>query len=319
MKVSFFKKLLKKYNSGTAEPAEQFVLDTWYESFDHDQEISIPGLSDRTEAEHTRLRIFNKIHTVDRSLPWYRNSWLQFAASILIISGISLGYLKFQDKSTVEESVSVVQVYQTGHKEIKKILLRDSTVIWLNANSTLRVPKSFGSKERRLALTGEANFEVQRDTLRPFLVDTRAIQVRVLGTAFNLRAYPELQEVKVSVSHGLVQVNKGTRKLAVLTKDRSLQYHSLSQNYDVQDIKAESSHAWITGQNKLEKAGFNELQQAMLNVYGLKIRTKNRKVKNFKYNITIRSNQSQKDALSMLMRILNKNYKQEESNEIIIY
>ena len=198
-------------------------------------------------------------------------------------------------------------------------MLKDSTVIWLNANSSINMPRTFGSKERRLQLSGEANFEVHRDTLRPFIVDTREIRVRVLGTVFNVNAYPKLEEVKVSVSRGKVQVNEGSRQLALLTKDRGLVYHKYNKDFKLSDVQSSSTTAWIEGRIVLEKASYLELKQAIFNLYGLNLHTKDKKVMSFRYNLILRSTQSREDALQTLKTILNKKIKQEGSNEITIY
>lgn len=319
MKDSFFKKLLEKYSNGTANEAERFIVDAWYDSFDKDSKMSIPGISNMDETEMTRLRIFNKTAPQAPKQPWYRTPWMQAAALLTVISGGSLGYLqhRLQEKEVVTSQVT--QTYQTGRKEIKKILLKDSTIIWLNANSSIRLPTDFGSKERRLNLIGEANFEVQRDSLRPFIVDAREIRIRVLGTAFNVRAYQQLQNILVSVGHGKVQVNEGKMTLALLTKGQGLEFSTTTHQFEVRSIMASNSTAWVSGRTVLEKASFQEVQQAMLNVYGVKISTKDKKVKAFKYNITLHSNQSRENAMEMLMAIVNKKYSQEESNEIVIY
>ncbi|RQO74491.1 hypothetical protein DBR43_03620 [Pedobacter sp. KBW06] len=319
MKDSFFKKLLEKYSNGTANGAERFIVDAWYDSFDKDSKKSIPGISNMEETEMTRLRIFNKTAPQVPKQPWFRNPWMQAAALLTVISGVSLGYLqhRLQEKEVVNSQIT--QTYQTGRKEIKKILLKDSTVIWLNANSSIRLPTDFGTKERRLTLMGEANFEVQRDSLKPFIVDAREISIRVLGTAFNVNAYQQFQRIKVSVGHGKVQVNEGQTTLALLTKGQGLEFSKTTHQFEVKSIMSSNSTAWISGLTVLEKASFQEVQQAMLNVYGVKISTKDKKVKAYKYNITLRSNQSRENALDMLMTIVNKKYSQEEPNEIEIY
>lgn len=72
-----------------------------------------------------------------------------------------------------------------------KIILEDSTVVYLNSESTLRYPETFSASNRRVQLTGEAYFEVKKDPTRPFLVESEGQTVRVLGTTFNIKAYPD--------------------------------------------------------------------------------------------------------------------------------
>lgn len=85
-----------------------------------------------------------------------------------------------------------------------KITLSDGTAVWVNAASELRFPEHFGDTERRVYLKGEAYFEVAKDTKRPFFVETEEIDVRVLGTHFNVSAYNK--RVKTSLAEGSVEV-----------------------------------------------------------------------------------------------------------------
>ncbi len=71
-----------------------------------------------------------------------------------------------------------------------QVLLPDGTKVWINSGSTLRYPKTFHGKTREVHLTGEAFFDVTHDKNHPFIVSTSEINIRVLGTAFNVSAYP---------------------------------------------------------------------------------------------------------------------------------
>ncbi|ALL06109.1 hypothetical protein AQ505_11770 [Pedobacter sp. PACM 27299] len=315
MEDSYFKKLIKKYNNNTANAAERFVVDLWYDSFDADLDAKIPGLSNQEEKHATRLRILNRIDRRQPRLHWYRSSWLRIAALCLLISGIALFFIPNHTQEPLV--VKLPSVYSTGQKEIKRILLTDSTVIWLNANSNVSITSDFGKKERKLFLKGEASFDVRRDTLRPFIVDAGKIKVRVLGTAFNVRAYEQLNEIKVSVSRGKVKVSDDLNALALLTKGTSLSYDKLSRAAKVEN--AAVTDTWMDGKIVLVKASFPELVQDMHNMYGLKLSTTDKQVKSFRYNVTLRASQSQKEVLELLMNMLNKKYKQEGENEIIIY
>ncbi|PRD49194.1 FecR family protein [Sphingobacterium haloxyli] len=85
-----------------------------------------------------------------------------------------------------------------------KITLSDGTAVWVNAASELRFPEDFGADERRVYLKGEAYFEVEKDAERPFFVETEEVNIRVLGTHFNVSAYGK--NVKTSLAEGRVEV-----------------------------------------------------------------------------------------------------------------
>lgn len=87
-----------------------------------------------------------------------------------------------------------------------RIMLEDSTEVWLNSASTLHYPEKFGQKERRVKISGEAYFVVAADSLRPFYVETEGQVVRVYGTRFNVRDYSEDEAVFTTLESGSISL-----------------------------------------------------------------------------------------------------------------
>jgi len=87
-----------------------------------------------------------------------------------------------------------------------RLRLSDGTLVWLNAGSVLKYPVSFGADQRMVSLSGEAYFQVSKDPGHPFQVTTQQQKVRVLGTHFNISAYPEDTETKTTLLEGKVSV-----------------------------------------------------------------------------------------------------------------
>lgn len=103
-------------------------------------------------------------------------------------------------ESAIEYNTLVVP---KGH--FYKLNLEDGTQVWVNANSQLKFPEKFDKKERRVILDGEAYFEVSHDAERPFYVESKGNEVKVLGTHFNINAYGH--NVRTTLSSGRVQVS----------------------------------------------------------------------------------------------------------------
>lgn len=89
-----------------------------------------------------------------------------------------------------------------------ELILPDGTMVWLNAASLLRYPTSFSGNERSVELTGEGYFEVATSASRPFIVSTNGITVQVLGTHFNVTAYPDDTTINITLAEGSVKVNE---------------------------------------------------------------------------------------------------------------
>lgn len=90
-----------------------------------------------------------------------------------------------------------------------RVTLPDGTGVWLNAESTLRYPLNFQDSARTVELAGEAYFEVTKEQARPFIVSTNETQVKVLGTRFNISAYPKESFLSTTLLSGLVELKRG--------------------------------------------------------------------------------------------------------------
>ena len=89
-----------------------------------------------------------------------------------------------------------------------KVQLEDGTEVWLNSSSKLYYPKTFSGDVRKVRIEGEAYFAVATDSLRPFYVETENQLVRVYGTSFNIRYYPEESEVYTTLEKGRVSLQR---------------------------------------------------------------------------------------------------------------
>lgn len=108
------------------------------------------------------------------------------------------------EKGPVSQTVYNTLVTPRGGEY--RVRLPDGTFVWLNAASTLRYPTRYTQHERRVYLTGEAYFEVTKDAERPFVVSSGKADIRVLGTKFNVSAYPDDQTTQTTLAEGSVQI-----------------------------------------------------------------------------------------------------------------
>lgn len=132
-----------------------------------------------------------------------------------------------------------------------RLTLQDGTNVWLNAGSSLRFPASFPGKERKVILTGEAYFEVAKDQSRPFYVTVNdasgaPMTVRVLGTHFNINAYPDEQQHIVTLLEGSVKVGCGKAD-ALLTPGKKAILNRASGKINIKDGDTEAAIAWKNG------------------------------------------------------------------------
>jgi len=109
---------------------------------------------------------------------------------------------------TVQAATPVQQVVATQNGSRTRTLLPDGTTVWLNAGSKLYYDNDFACATREVKLDGEAYFDVVKNPHRPFIVHTAGIDIKVLGTIFNVRSYPADKTVETTLIRGLVQVTR---------------------------------------------------------------------------------------------------------------
>ncbi|RYU92137.1 DUF4974 domain-containing protein [Mucilaginibacter terrigena] len=128
------------------------------------------------------------------------------AASLIAVASLSV--LLYQYRLQVLDVVSPIAQKQIVaiNGQVANLTLADGTKIWLNGGSKLSYPEAFRGDKREITLTGEAFLEVAHDTRKAFIVHTGNIKTQVLGTSFNVKAYPEDKFVKVDVATGKVGV-----------------------------------------------------------------------------------------------------------------
>ncbi len=152
---------------------------------------------------------------------------------------------KSTQKTGLEHLSNTVQTPNGGQYQL---ILEDGTKVWLNAASSLRYPMAFSNHDRVVELQGEAYFEVAKDKKRRFVVKTIQQEVAVLGTHFNINAYPEESSVKTTLLEGsvrIVQKTKGTGATVLLKPGQAAQFNV--DRFDVKEVDTEEAVAWKNG------------------------------------------------------------------------
>lgn len=127
-----------------------------------------------------------------------------------------------------------------------QVNLPDGTKVWLNAESTLKYPVVFGKYSRLVELNGEAYFEVAKLKSIPFIVKSKNMHVRVLGTHFNIKAYTNDEVIKTTLLEGSVAIKKSDTEKILKPGEQSLVYND-SQDIKVKEVDVEEVLAWKRG------------------------------------------------------------------------
>jgi transmembrane sensor len=149
-------------------------------------------------------------HVVNSSTPSFSRKLKRFslAAALAITIGISAWWLTSSNAQSDKPATPVAKTNQVIARKGARthMVLPDSTKVWLNADSKLTYDAVFNNTIREVTLEGEAYFVVARNPNRPFVVNTPGIAVRVLGTAFNVKSYPQDATIETTLIHGSIEV-----------------------------------------------------------------------------------------------------------------
>lgn len=151
-----------------------------------------------------------------------------------------------------------------------RIVLEDSTEVWLNAESRLAYPESFSVSERRVAVTGEAYFKVARDETRPFYVETDGQLVRVYGTEFNIRSYAEDRDVYTTLVSGSIALSRLDDRQSgelLLSPGHQALFNKTDEATSVKEVDTEIVTGWRHGRFVFEEQNLEQIMRDLSRWY----------------------------------------------------
>ena len=281
-----FRYLFKKYvdNSCSREELEEFF--TFVQKAGHDNQLR--QLLKDVYHEHERQGILTTFVNEQGRLtstqadaksvsfsPALKNRWLKrlprVAAFIVIIGGLLwFNIIRTGGDSKKNNAVFITQK-ATNRSESKFILLEDSTQVWLNSSSSLEFPDQFENSRREVYLSGEAFFDVKHADKTPFIIHTGAVSTTVLGTAFNIKAYPGQKSLIISVSRGKVKVTRPDGWETTLIKGQQLKLEEEGRKGIEKNVAVEEVAAWKKGSLVYDDEALADVIADLQRVYNVEI------------------------------------------------
>jgi len=245
-------------------PEEEFAdtIRTEWERVDHHQEAD-PDL------EGVYQEISRTIYTNQQQRSRRKWAAIRWAATFTLLFMAAVGVYLFVPDSEPEVTVvpTIEKANPKGQKS--KIFLPDGSIVWLNAESKLLFPERFDSV-RVVKLVGEAYFEVTPNQQKPFLVDAAGLTTTVLGTAFNIKAFPDETQIQVALTHGKVEVSLAQQsENHTLSPGNSLTYHQGTKIIAQSPFSAEEVTGWKDGILVFENASQTEIFKRLSRWYGV--------------------------------------------------
>lgn len=192
------------------------------------------------------------------------------------------------------------------------LTLADGTKVWVNANSRLNFPSKFVGKERRVVLEGEAYFEVAKDASRPFYVESKGAEIKVLGTHFNVMAYSN--QLTTTLVEGSVKVSKGNKSMMLVPGERADIDGSL---IDIKPADFQKELAWKNNIFYFKGDNIVKIAQELQSWYGLEISFSNDISLLQTYTGEIRRDANLSEVLNMLEFVSDLEFKIDKNKLLI--
>ncbi|MBS0032345.1 FecR family protein [Chitinophaga sp. 22321] len=352
--------LIARKLSGEASPEEIQELDTLLEAHPDDAYFlsiladywtaSVSPVADEDADPDAHFRYIldsaasETPETGSISLPAH-SSRSHYTRNILAVAAVFAGllffsWLYFRTPTGVPQASRIETIAKPGAKS--RLLLPDGSVVWLNSGSRISYAVNFMDSLREVELEGEAYFDVAKNSQRPFIVRTRDITIKVLGTVFNVKCYPDDNKTEATLIRGSVQVSK--------TGDNSRQglllhpHEKLVANRTTESVSANTDHpalsiaendmvvkrlketaadtsmtetAWVYNKLVFDGEDFLEIAAEMERWYNVKIAINDPAVARYRFHAKF-ENETITKVLSVLQLSLPFTFKI-DNNEVNIY
>lgn len=317
----------KKLRNGISE-TEELELDFWrsksefndllYEEIMNDARFKALIINGKWENSNRQWQYIlskiekpvNRSYTISKSKIRYLSA---AAAAVIILLSVALtyfysGFNKFKNEQL---SVGYTSVYSPRGQRTS-VILPDSTKVWLNSESSLRYPTDYNRQKREVITEGEAFFEVTKNPDKPFYVLANEIKIKVYGTSFNVKAFPEEKTIETTLIEGKLSItpvksNNGKGEEIFLKPNekcifvresgkinrasgKELSQEAVSKNTSSlpevtikKNINTEEESRWKDGKLLFEDETFGELAIRLERWYDVKVHFVDEKIRNYKF------------------------------------
>ena len=247
----------------------------------------------KQQRRYNHLKARRVAELLRESNPNYTKQKLSNSATIHKIIGsaalvailVSLSFLFNNDPTATEVTESTMVMTETLVGEFRTIELSDGSKIMLNANTSLSYPQTFSNEIREVSLQGEAFFDIAHNSDRPFVVNTEnGMKIHVLGTTFNVKSYPEDQNIETTLVSGKVRViEEKDNKTVVLNPSQRATYVKNEDKIIIEKVQANNLTAWRQGKLIYDETPIREVIGDLKRKYKVSITVESPEIMNYEY------------------------------------
>jgi ferric-dicitrate binding protein FerR (iron transport regulator) len=224
------------------------------------------------------------------------------AAILLPLFILATGRMYMHFQSGTDTTAWVEHFVPDGER--RRLTLSDGSTVWLNAGSILLYPEAWGDGSRTLYLSGEAHFNVTRDTKRPFIVKTAQIEVEALGTVFSVQARPGAQRAITTLESGSVRVSDNAGQTSViLTADEQAVFSLADVVMTKHAVDAARVNSWTQGVLIFQAENLKNIFFALEHKYNVKIHYSDSLFSEMTFTVRFHADESLAESLEVLRQI----------------
>jgi transmembrane sensor len=279
------------------------------------------------EIENAYLKIQDKISEKKRKLNTTLKIVLKYAAIIVFL--ISLTTIYYTNKQQIKRNDTQTELsyvsFITENGQRSKVVLPDSSIVWLNSGTTLSYPSNFSKHFRKVSLKGQAFFQVAHKENNPFSVQANGLIVKALGTKFDVDAYPENDKIAVVLESGKVELGyEGFESFNYTMQPGEKAMYNIADNVlSLNNVDADIYSSWKDGKLIFRNESMKNVVEKLKRWYNINIEVTDEEVYNSIFSGTIQ-NESYEEIFRYIEIVcdvhckLLHNYEKEAKPEIII-
>jgi ferric-dicitrate binding protein FerR (iron transport regulator) len=311
--------LIEKYLNNTCTPQERKAVDDWYQSFD-EQPNPVDNMTGE-EADILRESIYNRFksglpsanygedHAGQPTRRLYRVMYgmAGLAAAALLLTKVGVWFPNRHERvlaATTETQIA----FRNATSSIHKHVLPDQSTVWLSPRSSIIYPKKFAGHFRNVRLTGEAFFEVTKDAVHPFVINSGELVTKVWGTSFRVRAYKNAP-AEVAVVTGKVSVHnqKAHAEVMLLPNQKATLYHHEQLIKNTGNVVASEMRIWKKVSLSFDDARLSDVFAALNKNFDINIYSDDARINSYAFTGDF-TNQSLPAILDMIRQSTNTHY-----------
>ena len=320
--MDFDYRLLAKYLTETLSPEEMEKVERWRVLSIENEDIFSKLVKLRVSWKFTQ---YNTPEHIEKALNGLNvkidsrrrfqifRSVMRYAAVVLLLvsfSYVGWDYLKPDNYVTITVKQS---------EDVKKIKLADGSTAWLKSGSSLKIPETFTADNRKLSLQGEAFFDVAKNAQSPLYISTNYVNIKVLGTAFNVKTDEEHQNVETVLARGKVALlDKQWKAVLDMSPGEKVTYNNRKNEYATEVVDVNICTAWRLNQFVFENVTLREIVNQLSVKFNVNINLESSKLAQRKFRCVINEDESLPDILKLLKFLAPIRYRI-EGDEVFIY